>query len=63
MLAAKTDQQTILRTREAAKKVGMHLSDLVRIGTARAVEEIEQTGGIRVVTVPTRHATKRRAAK
>lgn len=58
MLAAKADPLTIKRSRDAAKKVGMSLSDLVRIGTARAVAEIEETGGIRVNTKPQPKKTK-----
>ena len=53
MLAAKADSQTIRRAVDAANRVGMNKSDLIRIGVLRVIEEIETTGRISIQTKPT----------
>jgi antitoxin component of RelBE/YafQ-DinJ toxin-antitoxin module len=50
MLAAKADTQLMSRCQKAARTVGMKISDIVRIGSLRVVEEIEATGSVTIVT-------------
>jgi hypothetical protein len=46
MLAAKAEPSLIRRAVAAAKRVNLSKSDLVRIGTIRVIEEIEETGAV-----------------
>jgi predicted DNA-binding protein len=46
--AARLDDQTIQRLNDAANSTGLSPSDLIRIALIRILEEIEQTGELRI---------------
>lgn len=48
-IAARAEEDLQIRLGEAAEKVGLNPSDLVRVGIVRVIQEVEGTGSLRIV--------------